>query len=415
MKVIVDGFGGDHAPLAVLKGASMAIKEYGVNIIMTGSEVELRQCALDNNIDVSKIIFSNTTTVVPVDAHVDTLMSEYEDSSLVQSFELLSKEVGDAVVSAGSTAAIVMCGALIVKRIKGIKRPALAPIMPSEKGAFIMLDVGANSECRPEMLSQFATMGSIYMEKIMGIETPTVGLANIGSEENKGLDLHVRTFQMLLDDPTLNFIGNIEGRDIPLGGADVVVTDGFTGNMILKTIEGMGKFFANSLTRVFGGLSGKFSAMFVFSRINSLKKKMDYKEHGGAPLLGTQKPVIKAHGSSDAVAIKNAIRQAKEFHEKEIINEISLALIKKKQAQEEAKSKMATVPVEPAKLNPNALVNQEELPEGAVPIRNPKVVNPKTAPDIVPSAKGDPKMMPEEKPEPTVKVVETDNQEQMEE
>lgn len=387
MKVIVDGFGGDNAPLAVLKGASMAIKEYGVNIIMTGEELVLKQVALENNIDVSKIIFSNTTSVVPLDAPVETLMSDYEDSSLVQGFELLSKEVGDAIVTAGSTAAVVMCGSLIVKRIKGIKRPALAPIMPSQTGPFIMLDAGANSECRAEMLCQFATMGSIYMEKIMGIQEPRVRLANIGEEETKGLDLQIRTFQLLLQDPTINFLGNIEGREIPLGGADVVVTDGFTGNMILKTMEGMGVFFANSLNTMFKGLTGKLSAMFVFPKINALKKKMDYKEHGGAPLLGTQKTVIKAHGSSDAVAIKNAIRQAKEFHEKEIINEISLALIKKKQAQEEASKKMATVPVEPSKTkNPNSIdlvEENKETPEGQEVTETTEAETP-TAPAEVP-------------------------------
>ena len=202
-----------------------------------------------------------------------------------------------------------MGATFIVKRIKGIKRIAPSPILPGDKGSFILLDAGANTECRPEMLVQFAVMGSAYMEKVMGVKSPKVGLLNIGSEETKGRELETEAYK-LLEKSGLNFAGNIEARDLPKGEVQVVVTDGFTGNIVLKLYEGMGSFFAKKVKWIFSG-AGKLGAIFSLGKIKAFRKQMDYKEVGGSALLGVRKPVIKAHGSSDGTAFFNAVRQAK--------------------------------------------------------------------------------------------------------
>lgn len=330
MRIIVDGFGGDNAPLAVLQGCDLAIKELGVDITITGDEATLQKVAKENNIDLSTMKVVHTTSVIPVCAEPSLIKSQYKDSSMATAFRLLANGEGDAVVCAGSTGAIVMGASLIVKRIKGIKRAALAPIMPADKGCYILMDVGANIDCRPEMLQQFAIMGSIYMERIMGIQKPRVSLVNIGSEETKGGELQLGTYQLLSKNKNLNFTGNIEPRYIPNGDADVVICDGFTGNVILKLTEGLGKMFASNLKTIFGGAIGSVAGALVLPKIKAFKNKMDYTEYGGAPLMGTAKPVIKAHGSSNAKAFKNAIRQARDYAEKGVIEEItsSIALMK---------------------------------------------------------------------------------------
>lgn len=330
MKIIVDGFGGDNAPLAVLQGCDMAIREYGIDIIITGDEEKLVRAARENGIDISRMRVVHSQSVIPVCAEPHLIKTDYNDSSMAAAFKLLASGEGDAVVCAGSTGAIVMGASLIVKRLRGIKRAALAPIMPSDSGCYILMDVGANLECRPEMLEQFALMGSIYMNKVMGISSPKVSLVNIGAEETKGGELQIETYKLLSANKTLNFTGNIEPRYIPRGDADVVICDGFTGNVVLKLTEGMGKMISGNLKTIFGGLSGAISAALVMPRIKAFKKKMDYTEYGGAPLLGTAKPVIKAHGSSNANAFKNAIRQAMEFVSEGVIDEISSTLLEMK-------------------------------------------------------------------------------------
>ena len=227
--------------------------------------------------------------------------------------KLLAEGRGEAFVSAGSTGALVMGATFIVKRIKGIKRIAPSPVMPADKGSFVLLDAGANTECRPEMLVQFAIMGSAYMERVLGIKNPKVGLLNIGAEETKGRELELEAYK-LLEQSGLNFGGNIEARDIPNGQYQVIVTDGFTGNIVLKLYEGMGSFFARKLRWIFSG-AGKLGAVFSLGKIRAFKKQMDYKEVGGSALLGVRKPVIKAHGSSDGTAFFNAVRQAKKCAE----------------------------------------------------------------------------------------------------
>lgn len=335
MRIIVDGFGGDNAPLAVLQGCVLAIEEYGVDITVTGDEAIIKKAAQENNINLSKIQIVHANSVIPVCADPNTIMNEYKDSSMAVAFQLLAKGEGDAVVCAGSTGAIVMGASLIVKRIKGIKRATLAPIMPSDTGCYILMDAGANLECRPDMIQQFAVMGSIYMDKIIGIHQPKVSLVNIGAEETKGGELQIESYKLLSANENLNFTGNIEPRYIPRGDADVVVCDGFTGNVVLKLTEGMGKMISGNLKTIFSGFLGTLSAALVYQRIKAFKKKMDYTEYGGAPLMGICKPVIKAHGSSNPNAFKNAIRQAKAFAEKDVVGEITASIAQLKQKEKE--------------------------------------------------------------------------------
>ena len=313
----------------------------GIRRRVTGDIAKHRQVADENGIDLSRMQLEHAPSVIPVEAEPTSLLKEYADSSMAKAFQLLAAGEGDAVVCAGSTGAIVVGGSLIVKRIKGVKRPALAPIIPSEKGAYILLDVGANLECRPEMLVQFGIMGSIYMEKIMKVPHPRVGLVNTGAEETKGGDLQIAAYRLLSECSAVNFTGNIEPRYIPRGDADVVIADGFTGNVILKLTEGLGKMLMNKLKGIFtSGLRGKLAALLVLPKMKSFKSQMDYTEYGGAPLMGTSRPVIKAHGSSNAKAFKNAIRQARDFVNQNVIGEISAALEKTKEESNKGERKI---------------------------------------------------------------------------
>ena len=240
--------------------------------------------------------------------------------------QALTDDKGDAFVSAGSTGALVVGSTFIAKRLKGVKRPALAPILPTANGHLILMDGGANVDCRPEMLMQFGIMGSCYMEKVMGVKSPKVGLLNVGAEDTKGRELDKEAYKLLANAP-VDFYGNLEAREIPKGVCQVAVSDGFTGNIALKLYEGMGSFFAGELKGMLtDGLSGKLAALLILKKVKAFRKKLDYKEVGGAVLMGISKPVIKAHGSSDAKAFYNAIRQAKQCVDGDVIGEISRAL-----------------------------------------------------------------------------------------
>lgn len=322
MKIIVDAFGGDHAPLEVLKGCERAVKELGVEIILTGNQNIIKKCAEENNISLEKTEIVHTEEVFDIHEEPSKIMKTGKNTSLAIGLQQLRDGKGDAFLSAGSTGALVVGATMIAKRIKGVKRVALAPVMPSAKGYFMLLDAGANTECRPEMLSQFGAMGSAYMSNVMGIKSPKVALANIGAEETKGRELELETYKLLKSSP-INFVGNIEARDIPNGDVDVVVADGYTGNMLLKLYEGMGRFFANKVKEVFSGFIGVLSGLLILKRIKLFRKQMDYKEIGGAVLLGVSKPVIKAHGSSDANAFFNAIRQAKKCVDGDVVGKIT--------------------------------------------------------------------------------------------
>ncbi|MCI6560342.1 MAG: phosphate acyltransferase PlsX [Ruminococcus sp.] len=320
MKIIVDAFGGDNAPLEVLKGCQEAVAKLGVNIILTGSSQKIKDCAAANEISLDGMEIEHTDDVFDIHEEPKEIIKSGKNTSMALGLKLLADGRGDAFVSAGSTGALVMGATFIVKRIKGIKRIAPSPVLPADKGSFLLTDAGANTECRPEMLVQFAVMGSAYMEKVMGIDKPKVGLLNIGAEDSKGRELEIETYK-LLQQSGLNFIGNIEARELPKGECHVVVTDGFTGNIALKLYEGMGSFFSKKMKWIFSG-AGTLGALFSLSKIKLLKKQMDYKEVGGSALLGVKKPVIKAHGSSDAKAFYNAVRQAAKCVEGNVAGEI---------------------------------------------------------------------------------------------
>lgn len=326
MNIVLDAFGGDNAPYEIIKGAIDAQKDFSVDITLVGDEEKIKECAHKNSLDISALKIRHAPDVIEICEEATEIIKSKNNSSMAVGLQMVADSEGDAFVSAGSTAALVVGATFIVKRIRGIKRAALATVLPTATNPTMLLDCGANSECRPEMLLQFGVMGSIYMNKVLGVKNPSVALANIGAEETKGRELELNTYALLKEAP-VNFVGNIEAREIPKGNCSVVVADGFSGNLLLKLYEGMGKFFSGELKGMLkNGFFSKIGALFLLPKIKAFRKKMDYTEYGGAPLLGTAKPVIKAHGSSNAKAIYNAIRQAKSFSEGNVIAEVTQAL-----------------------------------------------------------------------------------------
>lgn len=333
MKMIIDAMGGDNAPLEILKGCSLAHKEFDMQFVLCGDENIIKKIVSENNLELGDYEVVHTDIAISMEDEPTCVVKDKKDSSLGKAFSLLRQGYGDAVVSAGSTGAVMVGATMTVGRIRGIKRPALATLLPGDNGPTMLLDCGANVECRPEMLAQFALMGSVYMNRIQKVENPRIMLANVGTEDTKGGPLQKETFE-LLSNSNLNFKGNIEGRDILSGICDVVVADGFSGNLILKTCEGVAGMMYSNLKAVFKrNAISKFAAMLVMSGLKEFKKKMDYTEYGGAPLMGIAKPVIKAHGSSNAVAFKNALRQAMEYHQNNVIEEISQNLVSAKEGE----------------------------------------------------------------------------------
>ncbi len=334
MNIVMDAFGGDNAPLEVIKGAIDAQREFNVDITLVGDEAKIKACADENRLDISNLKIRHADGVIEICDDPKSVIKSKKNSSMAVGLQMLADGEGDAFVSAGSTAALLVGGTFIVKRIKGVKRPALATLLPTTDKPTMLLDSGANAECRPEILVQFGVMGSIYMNKVMKMNDPKVALANIGAEESKGRPVELEAYQQFKTAP-VNFTGNIEARYIPFDEADVVVADGFCGNLILKTYEGMGKFFSNELKGMFSkNAKTKLAAAIMMGAIKDFKKKLDYSEYGGAPLLGTRRAVIKAHGSSNAKAFYNAVRQARLFIESNAINEISESLAAMKQSDE---------------------------------------------------------------------------------
>lgn len=323
MKIIIDAFGGDNAPLEIIKGARMAKDEYGVDILLTGSESKIRSVAAENNIKIDDMQIANAEEVITMEDDPSAVIKTKKNSSMALGFDLLSKGEGDAFISAGNSGALVMGATMIIKRIKGVKRPAFAPVLPTLTGCSMLIDGGANVECRPEMLVQFGLMGSIYMNKVIGIDNPRIGLANCGAEEHKGTQLYQEAYQ-LLKASNLNFIGNVEGRGVPEGESDVVVADGFTGNIILKMYEGVAGALMGKIKGIFTkNLKNKLAAALVLSDMKEMKKQFDYNEYGGSPILGVSKPVFKAHGSSKARTIKSAVGLTVEFVKNNVVNEIA--------------------------------------------------------------------------------------------
>jgi len=324
LRIAVDAFGGDNAPFEIIKGAYLACKELNVDITLTGNKEVIEKIITDNNFDFSDtLVIIDTKDVIGMCDEPTTILRSHKESSMGLAFKEVAEDRADAFVSAGSTGAVVVGGTLIVKRIKGVKRPALGSMLPSPNGKYLLMDMGANADCKPEMLLQFAIMADAYLKSVEGIENPKIALLNIGTEETKGDQMHQEAYKLLSEAP-INFVGNIESREMPNGNVDAVITDGFTGNIALKLIEGTSKMLLGLIKSIFmQSIKNKLSALVIKKDMYSLKKMMDSSEIGGAPLLGVKKPVIKAHGSSDAKAVKNAIKQAKLFYENDCIGQIS--------------------------------------------------------------------------------------------
>lgn len=328
MKIIVDAFGGDNAPLEIIKGAMLAAQEYNVDIILVGNKSKISDCIEKNNIKLKNTEIVDAECEIAMCDDAKSVLKEKANSSLGVAFRLLANGDGDALVSAGSTGAITVGATFLAKRIKGVKRPCIASVMPSAEKPFLLMDCGANAECRAEFLYQFGLMGSLYMKNILHVENPKVALANNGTEETKGTPVVKEAYE-LMKNADYNFVGNIEGRQIPFGDADVVVADGFAGNLILKTYEGVAKVLMNGIKGIFKkNLFSMLCALGVMGGIKDMKKQFDYKEYGGAVLLGVKKPVVKAHGSADARTFKNAIKQAVWFLDNNLIDEIEKAFSK---------------------------------------------------------------------------------------
>ncbi len=325
MTIIVDGFGGDNAPLEIIKGCAMAVEKFDdIEIVLTGDEKKINEIASNEGISMERIDVVHAPDVIEMSDHPTELMKTKKGSSMAVGLSMLAEGRGDAMISAGSTGAMLTGATLIVKRIKGVKRPALAPVMPNADGKFMLIDCGANADCRPEMLVQFAHMGSVYMKNVLGVENPRVGLANIGTEETKGDELRKATYELLKNEPNINFIGNFETRDIAEGGVDVLVADGFTGNIILKTYEGVATMLSGKFKGVFKkNIINKLGAAVMLKVLNEIKSSTDHNEYCGAPFLGVRKPVFKAHGSSKAITICNAIRLTREFVSSNVIGKIA--------------------------------------------------------------------------------------------
>ncbi|MDO4316542.1 MAG: phosphate acyltransferase PlsX [Oscillospiraceae bacterium] len=328
MKIIVDAMGGDNAPQAIVQGALDAHRLHGVDIILVGRAAEVLRAVegCGEKTLPAGVEIKDASEVVEISDDPATAFKMKKDSSLTVGLNLLKAGEGDAFVSAGSTGALLAGATLLVKRIRGIRRAAMGPVIPTAEGRAVLCDCGANAECTPEYLLQFAYLGSYYAKRVMGVETPRVALLNIGAEEEKGDDLRHQAYALLKeagDAGRIRFTGNIEANEAMLGGADVIVADGFTGNIMLKSVEGVGRFLLKELKKMFlSSAKTKLAAGLVKGDLAGMKKLMDPSEIGGTAFLGISRPVIKAHGSSDARAICNAVLRAKEYAESGFIDDI---------------------------------------------------------------------------------------------
>lgn len=333
MKILIDGEGGDKAPSEVLKGCALALQEFpDIELLITGREEVLKAELSSASISSDRITLIPTEEPLTMEDSPESVLREKKTSSLGTALKMLGEGQADALVSAGNSGALLFGGSLIVRRIKGVKRAAFAPLFPTRTGRVLLLDSGATIEGRPEFLEQYGLLGSAYMKAVCGIEKPRVGLANNGAEECKGPELYREAHTRLKANPNLHFVGNVEGRDFMLGSCDVLVADGFTGNMILKSCEGMGSFLLSEMKGLFtAGFSTKLAYLLLKKQLKAFKKKADYRETGGAILLGLSRPVIKAHGSSDAIAFKNSIRQAYLTAKSGVIEELTALFAEKKE------------------------------------------------------------------------------------
>ena len=330
MKIIIDAMGGDNAPLEIVKGALLGMEHWGVEVLLTGDTEAilraLRDCGHDTIPRGMEIV--HTTETVEMCDDPSKVFRHKKDTSMGVGLTLLRDGKADALVSAGSTGALLAGATLITKRIRGIRRAAMAPVIPTTGGKAVLIDCGANAECTPEYLMQFAYLGSFYAGRVLGLERPRVGLLNIGTEPSKGMELQKAAHALLTqahEAGRIRFVGNIEGREaISQGAADVLVTDGFTGNIFLKTVEGAASLFSHALKdMLLGSTKNKLAALLLKNSIGAFKKRFDANEVGGTALLGISQPVIKAHGSSNAYAFFNAIRQAQVVAQADIVGDIA--------------------------------------------------------------------------------------------
>lgn len=329
MKIAIDGMGGDNAPKAVVEGMIKALEEYkGVEYYITGPkeviEEELKKYSYDKNL----VNIIDAREVISTNEHPVMALKRKKDSSIYKALKLVKDNECDAVISAGSTGAFLAGCTLVIGRIKGVDRPALAPIMPGKNGSFMIVDAGANVDCKPNYLVQFAKMGRVYYKEVIKSENPSIGLVNIGAEEEKGNELTKIVHGLLKEEKNLNFVGNIEPREVPKGDVNVLVCDGFVGNTILKMYEGVASTLLGMIKEeiMSKGVIVKLGAGLLKPVFKSLKTKFDYKEYGGAPFLGVDGICIKAHGSSDGKAFKNAIRQTKTFYDNQVLEKIKLEI-----------------------------------------------------------------------------------------
>ena len=342
MRIILDAMGGDNAPQAPVIGALQAAKDFGAQITLVGRGEEILSVMRSQGYNdlPEGIEIAHAEEVVDMHDDPATVVRKRKNSSMMIGLKMLADGLGDAFVSAGSTGALLTGATLIVKRVKGIRRAAMGPVMPNKAGGkTVILDCGANAECTAEFLLQFGLVGSLYAKKYLGVENPKVGLLNIGTEDSKGTPLQKEAYALLKaagDKGIINFVGNTEARDVPMGAVDVIVCDGFAGNVLLKSIEGTAMFMGSLVSRMFKkSIISKLSAALVMKDIKAFKKLLDYREIGGTPFLGIRKPVIKAHGSSDALAFRNAVRQAMETPDISKELEEGLLLLSDKESQDD--------------------------------------------------------------------------------
>lgn len=319
-RIAVDAMGGDYAPGAIVEGCIKAMNENNsLHLILVGDEAKIKRELEKYSFDTNRLDIVHTTEIIENCEAPVMAIRRKKDSSIVVGMNLVKKGDAKAFVSAGSTGALIAGGTFIVGRIKGVERPALAPLIPTQNGFSLLIDAGANVDCKASFLVQFAKMGQIYTNKVLGIATPKVGIINIGAEEGKGNALVKEAYTLLKEDEGVNFIGNIEARDVPLGEADIMVCDGFTGNVVLKTMEGLGKFMFKTLKKeIFSSLKGKIGGLLLKPVFRKIHKQFDSSEVGGAALLGVNGLVVKAHGNSNAKAIVSALTQASLFIEKDV-------------------------------------------------------------------------------------------------
>ena len=328
MKIIIDAMGGDNAPKAMVEGALRAVRELDTEIVLVGRQEEIPLAAAACGVQTlpEKLTIRHATEVIEMTDDPAMAFKRKKDSSMTVGLTMLRDGEGDAFISAGSTGALLSGATLVVKRIRGIRRAAMAPMVPCAGGHMVLCDCGANAECTPEYLLQFAFLGSFFAKRMMGLEQPKVGLLNIGTEDEKGDALRHQVHALLKeasDAGRINFVGNVEASSVMMGGTDVVIADGFTGNVMLKTIEGTAKLMSSVIKQMFlKSTKTKVAALMVKNEFGAVKKLLDPSEVGGTPFLGISKPVLKAHGSSDARAIFNAVRQAIAFAQSGFIQDI---------------------------------------------------------------------------------------------